>query len=142
MTIYIDGKAIEFTEEEIAQVAKVFQLGFFQEELKDSFHVHESKYNDIAERAYELYCEGDGKTEYECLEEAVAELGGKYTFEIWQDGCCIHKDHYYERDSEDEVMADAQEYISDLIDNEYGDLCDFEIKIFFNGKELSSYGID
>lgn len=135
MTIYRDGKAIELTEEEIAQVAKVFQLGFYQEELRDSFYVPESKYNDIAERAYELYCEGDGKTEYECLEEAVDELGG-YTFEIWQDGCCIHEDHYYENDTEEDARADAEEYIADLIEDQGGDFDDFEIKIFLNREEI------
>ena len=136
MTIYRDGKAIELTGEEIAQVVKESHLDFYRDELRDSFYVPESKYDDIAERAYELYCEGDGKTEHECLEEAVDELGGKYTFEIWQDGCCIHEDHYYERDREDEAMNDAEEYIADLIDNEGGDFDDFEIKIFFNGEEI------
>lgn len=141
MTIYRDGKAIELTGEEIAQVVKESHLDFYRDELRDSFYVPESKYDDIAERAYELYCEGDGKTEYECLEEAVDELG-KYTFEIWQDGCCIHEDHYYENETEEDARADAEEYVNDLIEDQGGDFCDFEIKIFFNGEELSSYGID
>ena len=49
MTIYRDGKAIELTGEEIAQVVKESHLDFYRDELRDSFYVPESKYDDIAE---------------------------------------------------------------------------------------------
>lgn len=69
------------------------------------------------------------------LFEYLSEDGG-YTFEIWQDGCCIHEDHYYENETEEDARADAEEYVKDLIEDQGGEFDDFEIRIFFNGEEI------
>lgn len=135
MTIYRDGKAIELTAEEILQAAKELQISFYLDELRGYYGIPESSCMSIAERAYNIYCEGDDRTEYECLEAAIEECKG-YTFEIWQDGCCIHEDHYYENETEDDARYDAEEYVACLIEDQGGDFDDFEIKIFFNGEEI------
>lgn len=60
-----------------------------------------------------------------------------YTYEVWEDGCCIHEDHYFENDTYEDAQADAEEYICDMIDNGYdADPEDFEIRIFLDGEEI------
>ena len=53
---------------------KKFSTEFMKEELESGFGFKNgSVMNDIADDAYDAYCEGDGRTEYECLEDAVRE---------------------------------------------------------------------
>ena len=95
MTIYRDGKAIELTEDEMREASKELQLNFYIDELTGTYCYPEKEAGEIAEEAYVLYCEGDGKTEYECLEEALdkwLEENMPFKYEVWQDGCCIHED--------------------------------------------------
>lgn len=50
-----------------------FVTAFMRDELIDQFDVPEEDAQDVAEEAYDIYCEGNGQTEYECIEEAFAE---------------------------------------------------------------------
>lgn len=46
-------------------------ISFMQNELMKSFGIKdEEKARDLAEDAYDRYCEGNGETEYECIEWA------------------------------------------------------------------------
>ncbi len=43
---------------------------FMKNELIEQFEVPEDEAEDIAIDAYDIYAKGDGKTEYECIDEA------------------------------------------------------------------------
>lgn len=50
-----------------------FVTDFMYNELKSSFGMYDAsdeEIRNVAEDAYNLYCEGNGQTEYECIEEA------------------------------------------------------------------------
>ena len=55
---------------------RTFHMDFYLTELKESFDTtgmnDEDLYN-IADTAYDMYCEGDGRTEYDCLTDAYNE---------------------------------------------------------------------
>ena len=61
------------------EAKKNVQVDFYIEELRDNFDVPEEEINDVAEQAYEIYCEaGHGEyctveTEYDALERAYDE---------------------------------------------------------------------
>lgn len=50
-----------------------FVTAFMRDELIGQFDVPEEDAQNVAEEAYDIYCEGNGQTEYECIEEAFAE---------------------------------------------------------------------
>ena len=47
-----------------------FVIDFMSNELVSSFGLSQKAAKEYGEIAYDIYCEGDGKTEYECIEEA------------------------------------------------------------------------
>ena len=49
-----------------------FVKAFMKNELIEQFEVPGDEAEEIAAEAYNIYAEGDGKTEYECIEEAYA----------------------------------------------------------------------
>lgn len=51
-----------------------FVTDFMKGELINQFDLSEEDAEDVAENAYELYCEGNGETEYECIEEAYRDF--------------------------------------------------------------------
>ena len=53
-----------------ARVTKVFM----KDELLSTFGLGEEDAADVADEAYEMYCKGDGRTEYECIEDAYDEF--------------------------------------------------------------------
>ena len=70
------------TEEELEEIREAmsdkaahdrFVTAFMKYELIDNYDVPEEDAQDVAEDAYEIYCQGDGQTQYECIEEAYAE---------------------------------------------------------------------
>ena len=67
-TINID---ITLTYDELSAAHAEFVTNFMKDTLKDDFGYDDSTAQDLAETAYEKYCEGDGLTEYECIEWAV-----------------------------------------------------------------------
>ena len=50
-----------------------FVTAFMKKELINQFNVPEEDAQNIAEEAYDIYCDGFGQTEYECIEEAFTE---------------------------------------------------------------------
>ena len=66
----------EIKEKKLWEARKKTQVDFYISELEMNFdEVAEEDINEIAERAWEMYCgkEGEGLTEYETLEKAVDE---------------------------------------------------------------------
>lgn len=51
-----------------------FVINFMKNELISSFGYDEETAREVAERAYDIYCEGNGETEYECIEKANEEF--------------------------------------------------------------------
>lgn len=73
MDIIRDGKTYTLTEEEVAMAHAEFVTAFMEKELINSYDMDEQEAKEAAKSAYDLYCEGDGKTEYECIEQAYNE---------------------------------------------------------------------
>lgn len=74
MTITRNGVKITLTNEELSQAHKEFVTNFMMNELMNNFNITDKETaKDIANNAYEIYCKGDGKTEYECIECAYCE---------------------------------------------------------------------
>ncbi len=73
MDIIRDGKTYTLTEEEVAMAHAEFVTAFMEKELINSYDMDEQEAKEAAKSAYDLYCEGDGKTEYECIEQACNE---------------------------------------------------------------------
>lgn len=70
MNIVRDGKTYTLTEEEVAMAHAEFVVSFMEDELISSFSLDEGMAKEVARAAYDRYCEGNGETEYECLEWA------------------------------------------------------------------------
>ncbi len=61
----------EYLEERTDAAAhKRFVTEFMKNELIENFDVPKDEAQDVAEDAYSIYENGDGQTEYECIEEA------------------------------------------------------------------------
>ena len=60
----------EMREQEQAEARKKFVTDFMEDELISNFDLAENAACDVAQDAYNILCEGDGKTEYECIEAA------------------------------------------------------------------------
>lgn len=74
MTITRNGVKITLTDEELSQAYDEFVTNFMMNELMNDFHISDEKTaRSIADHAYNIYCKGDGKTEYECIECAYYE---------------------------------------------------------------------
>ena len=71
MKIKRDGKEYILTTEELFAAHQEFVTNFMQETLESDFGIDEKDSEKLAEAAYEKYAEGDGKTEYECIEWAA-----------------------------------------------------------------------
>lgn len=69
MQIIRNGIAYTLTAEEMQQARKEMITDFMKATFQNTFDVKdESILTTLAEESYELYCKGDGKTEYECME--------------------------------------------------------------------------
>lgn len=71
MEIIRDGKTYKLTEEELSLAHSEFVINWMRKTLEEDFGVFPEFSERLAESAYEEYCKGDGKTEYECLEFIV-----------------------------------------------------------------------
>lgn len=58
-----------------AEATEAFIKDFYRNELRENFseEIPEDAVDDCADNAYQIYCRGDGHTEYEALEQAVDE---------------------------------------------------------------------
>ncbi len=65
-------KVIKEQESDAAAHAR-FVTAFMKNTLMEDFDVPEEDAQDVAENAYDIYCDGNGQTEYECIEEAFDE---------------------------------------------------------------------
>lgn len=74
MKIIRNGQELELTEEELSAAHTEFVVNFFRGEMETSFDIPTSHSLELAKKAYDMYAEGDGKTEYECIECTVDEF--------------------------------------------------------------------
>lgn len=70
MKIVRNGQEFKLTEQELYEAHREFVVNFMENELLENFNVNETESKNIAEAAYDRYCEGNGETEYECIEWA------------------------------------------------------------------------
>lgn len=56
------------------EASKKCTIEFMTDELVSVFSLDEDDAEDVAAIAYEFYCKGDGRTEYECIEDAYQEF--------------------------------------------------------------------
>lgn len=70
MKIIRDGKEIELTDREMLEAHDQVAKGFMAGILMGDFGLDREKARFVAEKAYDKYCEGNGETEYECIQWA------------------------------------------------------------------------
>lgn len=68
MKIKRNGIEYILTTEELFSAHREFVVNFMRDTLESDFGTDEKDSEKLAEAAYEKYAEGDGKTEYECIE--------------------------------------------------------------------------
>ncbi len=81
MEIKRNGVKIKLTKGEIYKAHIEFVTGWMKSEI-ESMNFPESVANELAVTAYELYSEGNGETEYECIEKAVDDFRRKIKKEL------------------------------------------------------------
>ena len=73
----IHGKpqSIELTQQEMSDANTEFVTNWMTGVVKEILDeaISEETAKELGETAYELYCKGDGKTEYECCEQVVGD---------------------------------------------------------------------
>lgn len=67
MKIKRGKKEYTLTQEELYQAHKEFVTKWMQEVLQDDFQIPEERAEELAQKAYDKYSEGNGETEYECV---------------------------------------------------------------------------
>lgn len=71
MKIMRDGKEYELTSEELAAANTEFVTNFMKSELMGRCEISDEELaEELAEQAYDRYCEGNGETEGECIDWA------------------------------------------------------------------------
>lgn len=78
MYIEREGKRYELTQKELFEAYTVFRKSWMRSTLEEDFDIPENISQKYADWAFDLYSEGNGKTEYECLELAVKEFGNAH----------------------------------------------------------------
>lgn len=68
----VNGKSLKFelTSEELSTANKEFVTNWMKETLITDFNCSQIEAEDIAIKAYQIYCRGEGDTEYESVEKA------------------------------------------------------------------------
>ena len=71
----IEGKPFEFslTNEELTEAHKEYVIAFMSNVLQNDFGVSSEDATLVAEKAFDMYSEGNGYTEYECVQLAYKE---------------------------------------------------------------------
>lgn len=133
----IGGKkvTIELTDEEIFQANTEFVTRFMRDTLIKDFGVSDEKADELAVAAYKKYCEGNGLTEYECIEVAVDDWKKsvrRVAYDIkWDtDDEDMTQDEIDDLPKEIEIPEDIidEEEISDYVSN-YSGFCHGGFKI-------------
>lgn len=70
MKIIREGKEFELTYQEMLEAHEQVVKGFMAGTLMDDFGLDRKEAKTFADKAYDRYCEGNGETEYECIEWA------------------------------------------------------------------------
>lgn len=71
MKIVRDGKEYELTSEELAAASAEFVTNFMKSEMMGRCEISDEELaEELAEKAYDRYCEGNGETEGECVDWA------------------------------------------------------------------------
>ena len=71
MKIVRDGKEYELTHDELAEANTEFVTSFMKRELMGRCEISDEELaGELAEKAYDRYCEGNGETEGECIDWA------------------------------------------------------------------------
>lgn len=71
MKIVRDGKEYELTSEELAAASAEFVTNFMKSEMMGRCEISDEELaKELAEQAYDRYCEGNGETEGECIDWA------------------------------------------------------------------------
>ena len=71
MKIMRDGKEYELTSEELSAANTEFVTNFMKSELMGRCEISDEELaEELAEQAYDRYCEGNGETEGECIDWA------------------------------------------------------------------------
>lgn len=85
MKIIRDGKEILLTNDELYEAHKVFVTQWMKNTVMEEilslhadYNLLDEDYQNIAERAYDIYTEGNGLTEYESVSQAIDEFTEKY----------------------------------------------------------------
>ena len=78
MKIRRGNREYVLTSSELYEAHKEFVINFMREELKTQYSVSAPYAIEYAEKAYERYTEGNGETEYECIEWAARKYKEKY----------------------------------------------------------------
>ena len=78
MKIRRGNREYVLTSSELYEAHKEFVINFMREELDAQYDVLAPYAIEYAEKAYERYAEGNGETEYECIEWAAKEYKEKY----------------------------------------------------------------
>ena len=74
MKIIRDGKEYELTDDELAEANTEFVKAFMKREMMGRCGISsEELAGELAENAYNRYCEGNGETEGECIDWAYLE---------------------------------------------------------------------
>lgn len=71
MTIIRSGEKIELTADEISLAHREFVTDWMAEALQNDFGLSVKDSCEYADIAYDIYCEGDGLTEYEAVQKAA-----------------------------------------------------------------------
>ena len=74
-----EDEYIAYVYNTLANASEAFIKDFYKKELSGNFseEIPEGEIDACADAAYELYCRGDGHTEYQALEQAVDEFQEK-----------------------------------------------------------------
>lgn len=94
MFTYIErnGKKYELTAQGLSDANTEFVTNWMRKTLENDFDVPEDESEGYAEWAYDRYCEGNGETEYRCVELAYEEY---------------QKDHAPEEEDEEDILPTA-----------------------------------
>lgn len=75
-TITRNGKRYRLSTAEMLEAARCLRINFMRDELESQFNVPESKSEELAIKADELYCVGKvDRTEYDCINEIANNYG-------------------------------------------------------------------
>lgn len=137
MKITRDGKEIELTAEELEEAHAEFVTNFMRMTLETDFGVSPEDSQDLAEQAYDRYCEGNGETEYECIEAVYSESNdlddGTMIRPAYCGKCYSHVNGHY--------CEERHEYISEdsCCDHVHSDVV---FKVYTCGEFKGYYYID